>query len=193
MRRLRDTLRSNAETSPAVDTEATAQSEGCQTTADTQARTSTPYIPPPDYVTAVSECAPPNCSQSSTSAEPPPRYSTLDPLRRQQALAALGNSLASGSHIKADGDGDQGPPATNTELQRDNSLRRSGLRRSIASGVRRSARRLAATLGVGGGEDGATLVNSEVPLSQDSQQGREGEESHPYAFTNFELVSQSDA
>lgn len=190
MRRLRDTLRSNAETNVATDTEATAQLEECQTT-ETQVRTSTPYIPPPDYVTAVSECAP-DRSQSSTSTEPPPRYSTLDPLRRQQALAALGNSLASGSHDKVDGDTDQALPTT-SELQRDNSLRRSGLRRSIASGVRRSARRLAATLGVGGGEDGATLVNSEVPLSQDSQQGGENEESHPYAFTNFELVSQSDA
>ncbi|XP_063597948.1 uncharacterized protein LOC134774486 [Penaeus indicus] len=190
MRRLRDTLRSNVETNVATDTEATAQLEECHIT-ETQVRTSTPYIPPPDYVTAVSECAP-DRSQSSTSTEPPPRYSTLDPLRRQQALAALGNSLASGSHVKADGDTDQALPTT-SELQRDNSLRRSGLRRSIASGVRRSARRLAATLGVGGGEDGATLVNSEVPLSQDSQQGGENEESHPYAFTNFELVSQSDA
>lgn len=190
MRRLRDTLRSNAETNVATDTEATAQLEECQIT-ETQVRTSTPYIPPPDYVTAVSECAP-DRNQSSTSTEPPPRYSTLDPLRRQQALAALGNSLASGSHVKADGDPDQTLPTT-SELHRDNSLRRSGLRRSIASGVRRSARRLAATLGVGSGEDGATLVNSEVPLSQDSQQGGENEESHPYAFTNFELVSQSDA
>ncbi|XP_042224187.1 uncharacterized protein LOC121868015 [Homarus americanus] len=188
MRRLRETLRNNSEASTNRDGEGAPQGVECGQPSTTAA---TPYIPPPDYVTAVTECGTQR-SQSSTSSDSPPRYSTLDPLRRQQALAALASAASSSTCIKTD-DETELPLPTTPALHRNNSLRRSGLRRSIASGVRRSARRLAATLGVGGSEDGATLVSSEAPVSQDVHPGRETEPSHPYAFTNFELVSHSNA
>lgn len=186
MRRLRESLRNTSDTSTNRDSESATQ----QSTANTTV--STPYIPPPDYVTAVTECRTER-SQGSTSSDSPPRYSTLDPLRQQQALAALTSASSSSNCIKTEDETESTLATTPAALHRNNSLRRSGLRRSIASGVRRSARRLAATLGVGGGEDGATLVNSEAPLSQDTRHNQEAEQMHPYVYTNIELESQSHA
>lgn len=190
MRRLRYTLRNGSEDSTHRDADGTPQEVECGQPSTT-AREATPYIPPPDYVTVITECSRER-SHSSTSNEAPPRYSTLDPLRRQEALAALANAASSSMCIKTD-DETELPLPTAPSLHRNNSLRRSGLRRSIASGVRRSARRLAATLGVGSGEDGATLVGSEASVNEDNQSVREVEPSHPYAYTNFELVSHSHA
>ncbi|XP_071535034.1 uncharacterized protein bdg [Panulirus ornatus] len=190
IRRLRGTVRHGTEINTNTDAEGTPQADECGEPSTTAARIATPYIPPPDYVTAVTECGT-DRNQSSTSYDSPPQYSTLDPLRRQQALAALANPASSGRCAKTDGETEL--PLPTSVLHRNNSLRRSGLRRSIASGVRRSARRLAVTLGMGGGEDGATLVNSETPVGQDSHMGREAGQPHPFAYTNFELVSHSDA
>lgn len=189
MRRLRVTLRNGTENS--TNTEATPEANECGQSSTTAARAATPYIPPPDYVIAVTECGT-DRHHNSTSNDSPPQYSTLDPLRRQQALAALADPASSGMCVKSHNETEM-PLPTTPVLHRDNSLYRSGLRRSIASGVRRSAHRLVVTLGVGGGEDGATLVNSETPVSQDSQLGQETQQPHPYAYTNFELVSHSDA
>lgn len=195
MRRLRDTLRSGqaptAPTPPTEDTQATRDPESGPTAPRT-----TPYIPPPDYVSS------------------PPQYSTLDPLRRQQALAALNASSTPNTSacVKVDGEdahphplhATSHPPHTppSSSFSRSSSFRRSGLRRSIASGVRRSARRLAASLGMatGGEDDGDRLVGvggdrgggEGTGEGQGSgQQG--GQQQQPYVYTNLELLSHSHA
>ena len=166
MRRLRNTLRSPP-TTPSEDTTPSRDPE----TGPTPPHTS-PYIPPPDYVPS------------------PPQYSTLDPLRRQQALAALCTAAAPppSACVKVDDDTPPHPPHTppSTSLDRSSSLRRSGLRRSIASGVRRSARRLAASLGMRAGDDGSWLV---VGSEGEAAEGR----AQPYVYTNMELLSHSHA
>lgn len=191
MRRLRNTIRSSTEANQNGDNESAAQTNSCTRVEESTSR-NTPYIPPPDYVTIVGECGTQMGSSPSGNTDPPPLYSTLDPLRRQRALAALANATTSTFNVKSDVVAETAHPTT-PSLQRSNSRRESGLRRSIASGVRRSARRLAATLGVGNGDDDSTLVTSEEPISQDTQSSRDGEELHPHAYTNFEMVSQSEA
>ncbi|XP_064090408.1 uncharacterized protein LOC135204231 [Macrobrachium nipponense] len=191
MRRLRNTIRSTTEATQNGDNESAAQTNSCSRVEESTSR-NTPYIPPPDYVTIVGECGPQIVSSPAGNTDPPPLYSTLDPLRRQRALAALANATTSTFNVKSDVVAETAHPVT-PSLQRSNSRRESGLRRSIASGVRRSARRLAATLGVGNGDDDSTLVTSEEPISQDTQSSRDGEELHPHAYTNFEMVSQSEA
>ena len=194
MRRLRNTIRSGTETTQNRENEGDTQNDSCnrQEEESTASRINSPYIPPPDYVTVVGECGTRHSNTApSNNTDPPPLYSTLDPLRRQRAQAAMAS--ASTSNVKSDIDAEIAQPTT-PNFQRNNSRRGSGLRRSIASGVRRSARRLAATLGVGNRDDDSTLVNSEEPISQDSHtSSREPEESHPHAYTNFEMVSQSEA
>lgn len=192
MRRLRNTLRTGAappaSPSPTEDLQAPRDPEG-----GPAAPRTTPYIPPPDYVPS------------------PPQYSTLDPLRRQQALAALNASSAphTSACVKVEGvEGEDGhphashttqPPHTppSSSLSRSSSLRRSGLRRSIASGVRRSARRLAATLGMaaGGEEDGARLVmvGGDGGVVEGQGSGEQQQQQQPYVYTNMELLSHSHA
>ncbi|KAK4311260.1 hypothetical protein Pmani_017219 [Petrolisthes manimaculis] len=182
MRRLRASFRSptapttTSPATPATDLEAGQQQVGEQRSGGT----SQPYIPPPDYLTAT-ECG-------SSRGSDPPQYATLDPLRRQRALAVLAG--VSGVKVEDQGNGEG---SVVTGLQRNTSLRGSGLGRSLASGVRRSARRLAATLGMGAGEDGAALVVSEATPAQGANSGHTQDDQQPYVYTNIELVSHSYA
>lgn len=180
MRRLRASFRSPTAPTSTTPSSTTDLETGQQVGDQRSGGTPQPYIPPPDYLT-VTECG----SRRSTD---PPQYATLDPLRRQRALAVL----AGASGVKAEDRGD-GEDSAVTGLQRNNSLRGSGLGRSLASGVRRSARRLAATLGVGTGEDGAALVVSEATPAQGTNSGHTQDDQQPYVYTNIELVSHSYA
>lgn len=188
VRRLRNTLRPSTESEVVRDGE-NAQDSNIQQSITESSNISTPYIPPPDYVSAINERTS-NHTTITNSSDPPPIYATLDPLARQRALAALRGNNSSATDVKISDD----VTASDITLQRNNSLRRSGLRRSLTSGVRRSARRLAATLGVGRGEADASLVNSEAPVSMDTNVGGANVDTeHPHAYTNFEMVEQSEA
>ncbi|XP_063849579.1 sodium-dependent transporter bedraggled-like isoform X1 [Scylla paramamosain] len=190
MRRLRSTLRA----APPSTTEG--QGAAQRDPESSTAPQPTPYIPPPDYTTS------------------PPQYSTLDPLRRQQALAALGTAAAPppSACVKVEDEARAAQASGTQQMQPQtshspssplhrSSFRRSSFRRSFASGVRRSARRLAASLGMRGGEDGAWLV-----LGGDGEAGASGgaggagltgaarqSQSQPFVYTNIELLSHSHA
>ncbi|KAK7075414.1 hypothetical protein SK128_006118, partial [Halocaridina rubra] len=198
MRRLRDTIRNTNETSTRDYEEA--QEDRCAPSGESTSRRETPYIPPPDYVTVIGTCTSHSVTDSNDSSnssspmsDPPPLYATLDPLRRQRSSAAMADGTTSASNVKSD-IGAEFPRPTTPTLQRNSSARGSSLQRSIASGIRHSARRIAVTLGVRNGqEDDSTLVTSEELPVQDADTSRDTEEYYPHAYTNIEMISQSEA